>query len=180
MGPRDREGEGRMKATFEKLFGAYGKTPTGGASEAYVEALADVPLAAIDQAVRVLVRSARFLPTPAEVRAEALKFIPAAPPEPDKSAPLERPYDIPLPTGKTIHVTREWFDDCDVCRDSGWRPFWCPGGIDAENPTYDSRTMPCGRKHRDLDGGHEFVAQCRCYHTNPTIQRRIGKRSTAA
>jgi hypothetical protein len=108
----------------------------------YFLALKDVPLEAVSVSAQTFAKEPgrRFFPTTAEwfqvaqqASVDALrKALPPARDEP-------------------------WHFACDLCEDTGWEPYGCPGDA------------TCGRKFRHA--AHHYVRACPCRPVNQTWQR---------
>jgi hypothetical protein len=135
-----------------------------GDSDAYFEALSDIPEDAFSAGVGYALRSRSWFPTPAELRADCdMARVHRPMPEPEPSyADLEDAHtaEIRNPFGGasiTVKVVRDWRRDCETCADTGWSMRQCPD-------------TSCGR--RFSHGPHGFVERCGCAEWNPTIRRR--------
>lgn len=138
------------------------------------EVLADVPPDVLHAAVGLALRECRDFPTPSEL----LEFVSRARVARLSSAvdviderPID-PVEVAIPhTGKVLRITRDYAHQCDLCDDSGWRPFWCgpreamPGVLQLRSV----QTLDCGRR---LDHApHEFAEACLCREWNRAYQR---------
>jgi hypothetical protein len=143
--------------------------------EEYGPALADIPDERFTRAVDHALKTRPWFPTPADLRADVDAVAP--PPsvwfEPHVEMRVGGGREVTFANpfgGKsvTISLAREWKHDCDECRDTGWRSFWC--GTQRPAILADVPVHNCGRR-RDHDQ-HECVERCACIDWNPTIRRR--------
>lgn len=129
----------------------------------YFAALEDVPDDLFTRAVTHAVKTRQWFPTPAELRADCDAVNEASvgllEPKVEELVGGGREVEFKNPLGgPSLHlrITRDWKFNCDVCRDTGWKPHACPA-------------EPCGRRFQHA--AHEWVTRCECVPTNPTIQR---------
>ncbi len=108
----------------------------------YFEALADLPVAALEAGAAALMREAgrKFFPTSGEWRGRA---------EEAQRAQLR----AALPAGRE----EPWHFDCLACLDTGWEERTCDG------------SSLCGRQKKHPL--HSYVRVCTCRPTNRTFQR---------
>jgi hypothetical protein len=149
------------------------------------EALNDVPEDLLMFAIGRAQRESDDFPAPKMLRmyADQARRSTSLPVEADRSAPLDEPFDVTLPTGVTLPIKRLWKYYCETCSDSGWRSFACGAAIAAQYPWMTP--SKCGRTHQDAYS-HEWVDRCACEMSNPAILRRkdmaarAGRRTEAA
>jgi hypothetical protein len=142
------------------------------------EALNDVPMVVLTAAISHAQKTRSEFPTPHELRQDAdtvAHRVRASEPEPDRSVALPAPVTIPMPEGvPPLRIEREWRDDCQVCRDTGMRSFWCGDGRRQPWLLHERCERP--KAHSP----HEWVRRCECYERNPTIRRRNASRAKYA
>ena len=113
-------------------------------SATYWDVLKDLPIEAVEHAVRTTLRSSQWLPKPSELRELALQHI----------------------EGKLrseLHQAREtpWQFECSACQDTGFTSHDC---------IEDDPCRACSDEGRHLYD-HRFVRVCPCRLNNRTYQR---------
>ena len=143
----------RFKQAFSRLAVAV-RLPADQADAAmqrvYWDALADLPLEAVEDAARELALEAQWFPKVAEWRDAASK------------AKHARVLTMALPAPRT----EPWAEECSSCDDSGWEPMACPGD------------GTCGRTKAHAK--HSYAVPCACIPTNRTYQRRLAEQRERA
>lgn len=147
-----------------------------GDTDAYWEALQDIPDDVLIAAVGHALKTRAWFPTPAELRLDAdvvrrREPLPAAPRPKVVSLEGATYVEIHNPLGGEplrLAVTRDWRRDCEACDDTGWAAFWCGPDMTDRYPWL--RLRKCDRE--DEHYPHEWVLVCGCIPSNHTIQRR--------
>jgi hypothetical protein len=111
--------------------------------QVYWDALAGLPIEAIEDAARKFTASAEWFPKTSEwlsvgEQARSTRALTALLPEPREDA---------------------WRDECEACGDTGWETLACEGD------------RACGRPK--VHGQHKYVVHCSCRLTNRTWQRKV-------
>ncbi len=129
----------------------------------------------IARAVDWLVSTSKFFPTPAELVQALEKTRPRTSFASKDLQPTKAPKTVHIPSpfggpGITVTITKDWYDDCTACEDTGWAGYWCGP---KESEQYSWLTVRrCGNTREHAE--HEYVTKCPCGPTNATIQRRRG------
>jgi hypothetical protein len=127
-------------------------------TDPHYEDLQAIPESVFTAAVTLARRTRLDFPVPAELRADCDQV----------ASQVRRPVPV-----------REPWDDCTVCRDSGWRWFWCGCEDDAERD--ERQVLGCGRRDHPLAWyPHSWVRACECRATNPTLLRQQAARAKYA
>ncbi len=114
----------------------------------FYDALRDLPIALIHESAKRIANHAgrKFFPTTGEWREVALEY----------EAELRR---------AALTGERVWKIECEICDDSGWEYFFCPGD------------QTCGRQNSHAP--HNYVRPCNCRPSNRTFQRHHPRRPSA-
>lgn len=136
------------------------------------EGLRDVPEAVLEAAVTRAQKTRVDFPTPVELRQDAdqvAHLVQGHQEEENRATDLLEPLAIPVPqAAAVIHIRQTWAYDCERCSDTGWASWWCGAFETSRKPWAEPRT--CDR--RGVHGSHEWVGQCGCWDTNPSLIRR--------
>lgn len=146
------------------------------------EALQDVPIAILAEAVTRAQKTRAEFPTPVELRQDADAVAHLVRPsieDEDRGVDLAQPVTLGcLPDGTPVIQHRVWRYLCDLCSDSGTVSVWC-GEATPYTPAWMTRG-PCERRKEHLP--HEWVQRCRCWDSNPDLikkRERQGKYADA-
>jgi hypothetical protein len=162
-----------MDTQFQRLVVLKGMP---GDTEAYWDALQDMPLDVLTAAVGHSLKTRAWWPTPAEIRLDADAARPQRPiyePPTSYRVPLDGAvkHIIANPFGGQpieVFVTQDLYRHCEACEDSGWMKCWCGEAENVRWPWMVRRH--CGR--REEHGSHDWATRCVCEETNPVIIRR--------
>lgn len=134
----------RFKHAFNRLAVAV-RLPADQADSAtqriFWDGLTPYSIASVEAAAATMANACQFFPKLTDWRTRAANL--------DQSAALA--HSLPA-HGHVWHAT------CEVCDDTGWQPYDCPGSI------------VCGRPRPHA--AHPFAQPCDCRATNPIYQRR--------
>lgn len=136
------------------------------------EALRDVPIAVLTEAVTRAQKTRAEFPSPVELRqdCDAVAHLVPRLPDEDRSVALDQPYTITVPgAGTVVSITREWHYYCDDCEDSGQVSVWCGPAVEHIRKPWQPFDA-CGQTKEHWP--HEWVRRCHCYETNTALVRK--------
>lgn len=150
-----------------------------GDTDAYWEALSDIPIEVFDLAMTHALKTRAWFPAPAEIRHDCDAAKPRRPIAehptsrlvPLDGARIELIRNPFVPDGSadiTVRVLADRSVHCADCDDSGTAQFWCGDGPSSRWPWMPRRR--CER--RNPHGEHDWATACACVAYNPVIQRR--------
>jgi hypothetical protein len=148
-----------------------------GDSDAYWDALQDIPLDVFSEAMTHALKTRAWWPTPAEIRMDAdvvaRQSRPMAEHPTSRRVPLDGAVEVFIANplggkGITVKVTEDVRRDCEGCEDTGVAKWWCGDEPSSRWPWLLRRR--CNR--RDPHSDHDWAEPCGCVATNAVIQRR--------
>lgn len=134
------------------------------------EALADVPIPVLTEAVSRAQKTRVEFPSPVELRqdCDAVAHLVRVVEDEDRGEEMTVPVTLGhLPTGEPVVARRLWRFYHEACLDSGIESCWCGDHDLARKPWMTD--MRCERTKPHL--GHEFVRRCTCFESNPALIR---------
>lgn len=152
-----------------------------GDSDAYWEALKDIPEPVFVAAVSHAIRTRKWFPVPVELRVDADAVRPRstyqAPPQ--RKPVTETTFTFANRWGGkdiTVTVTDAIQYECDACSDTGWEAVWCGPPAPSRKPWHESAV--CTRV--GVHPSHEWVRKCACWDTNTVLIRKREAQATYA
>ena len=132
------------------------------------EALQDVPIDVLAEAVSRAQKTRSEFPSPAELRqdCDAVAHLVRHVEDEDRGEDLPAPVGLgTLPDGTPIVARRLWRFYHEDCTDSGMESCWC-GERGPYTPPWLT-SMACERRKEHLP--HEWVRKCTCWESNPAL-----------
>jgi hypothetical protein len=170
------------RETFDGELGRLAVLPgMPGESDAYWEALQDIPESVMTSAISHALKTRKWFPVPVELRQDADSVKPRTtyqPPHVRSAETVSVFIPNPFEPGKgiTLQVAKDSGYECNVCADTGWDSMWC--GVPTKQKHEWQDEMHCGR--RGEHASHEWVRHCVCWSTNRVLIERRDAQATYA